>query len=121
MKPTTVHIILTLVVQHQWSIYQLDVNNDFLQGFLTNDVYIQQPQGFVNKYHPLHVCKLHNALYGLHQAPRIWFTEFKGFLVSIGFINSHRTSLFLFIITVPLHYFYLFMLMTFLSQATLTL
>ena len=72
---TTIHIILTIVVHQNWHIHQLDVNNAFLQGSLTDDVYIQEPQGFVDAQRPTYVFKLHKALYGLRQAPRAWFQE----------------------------------------------
>lgn len=47
-----------------------------------------QPAGFVHPQYPTHVCKLRKALYGLKQAPRAWYTELKGFLISLGFTNS---------------------------------
>lgn len=69
---------------------QLDVNNAFLQGSLTEEVYISQPQGFVDINRPNYVCRLHKALYGLKQAPRAWYQELKHFLITVGFKNSLR-------------------------------
>ncbi|CAA7040900.1 unnamed protein product [Microthlaspi erraticum] len=71
-----------------WPIKQLDVDNAFLQGTLTDEVYVAQPPGFVDKDRPDHVCRLRKALYGLQQAPRAWYEELKSFLLSIGFRNS---------------------------------
>lgn len=65
IKPTTIRLILSLAVTNQWPIRQLDVNNAFLNGFLTEPVYMQQPQGFIDAKHPDYVCKLQRSLYGL--------------------------------------------------------
>ena len=75
---------------------QLDVNNVFLQGHLSEDVYIAQPPGFVDKDNPTHVCKLKKAICGLKQAPQTWYLELRQFLIESGFTNSHaNTSLFI--------------------------
>ncbi|RVW62322.1 Retrovirus-related Pol polyprotein from transposon RE1 [Vitis vinifera] len=79
------------------SLRQLDVNNAFLQGTLTEDVFMSQPPGFIDRDHPHHVCKLRKAIYGLKQAPRAWYHELRQFLLQFGFINSIvDTSLFIF-------------------------
>ncbi|RVW40389.1 Retrovirus-related Pol polyprotein from transposon RE2 [Vitis vinifera] len=69
IKPTTVRLVLSLAVSQGWSLRQLDVNNAFLQGTLTEDVFMSQPPGFIDRDHPHHVCKLRKAIYGLKQAP----------------------------------------------------
>ena len=48
VKPTTVHIVLNLAISRDWSLQQLDVNNVFLQGTLSEDVFMTQPLGFVD-------------------------------------------------------------------------
>jgi hypothetical protein len=58
VKPATVLLVLSLAVSRSWSLRQVDVNNAFLHGFLTEDVYMQQPPGFENARYPSHVCKL---------------------------------------------------------------
>lgn len=83
-------------MNHNWPIRQLDVNNAFLQGTLTYEVYMSQPPGFVDVDRPHHVCRLHKALYGLKQAPRAWYVELQTYLLSTGFTNSvSDTSLFI--------------------------
>ncbi|PRQ49673.1 putative RNA-directed DNA polymerase [Rosa chinensis] len=74
-----------------------DVKNAFLHGFLTEDVYMTQPPGFIDQSHPTHVCKLNKSLYGLKQAPWAWFQRMTSFLLSIGFTQSLAdSSLFIF-------------------------
>ncbi|CAL2247309.1 unnamed protein product [Prunus armeniaca] len=97
VKPTTIRIVLHLVMTHGWPIRQLDVNNAFLHGTLRENVYMVQPPGFVDSNHPSHVCKLRKALYGLKQAPRAWYKELHSFLLSHSFVNAiSDASLFLF-------------------------
>jgi hypothetical protein len=88
IKPATIRLLLALAVQFDWKIKQLDVSNAFLHDFLDEDVYIEQPQGFVNPKFPNYVCKLHKALYGVKQAPRTWFTRLSHALLEIGFSSS---------------------------------
>ena len=95
VKPTTVRLVLSIAVSNGWSLRQLDVNNAFLLGRLSENVFMAQPPGFVDHDHPSYVCKLHKAIYGLKQAPRAWYHELRQFLLASGFKNSHSdTSLF---------------------------
>jgi hypothetical protein len=65
IKPTTIHIILSVAISRGWSLRQLDVQNAFLHGFLEEEVYMQQPPGFEDPSKKEYVCKLDKALYGL--------------------------------------------------------
>ncbi|GJT95460.1 retrovirus-related pol polyprotein from transposon TNT 1-94 [Tanacetum coccineum] len=56
-------------------IYQMDVKTAFLNGPLKEEVYVAQPEGFVDPDHPEKVYLLRKALYGLKQAPRAWITD----------------------------------------------
>lgn len=95
MKPSTIRVIISLVVSQHWDIQQVDVNNAFLNGILAEEIYIRQPEGFVDKMYPQHVCKLDKALYGLKQAPRAWYNTVKSTLLQWGFTSSKsNTSLF---------------------------
>lgn len=97
VKQPTLRVVLSLAVHNHWSIRQLDVSNAFLHGPLEEEVYMRQPQGYVDPQRPSHVCKLKKALYGLRQAPRAWFALFSKFLVTLGFANSMAdTSLFVY-------------------------
>ncbi|GKB84175.1 reverse transcriptase domain-containing protein [Tanacetum coccineum] len=66
-------------------VYQMDVKTTFLNGILREEVYVSQPNGFVDQDNPNHVYKLKKALYGLKQAPRAWYDLLLKFLLSHEF------------------------------------
>nr|CAN83340.1 hypothetical protein VITISV_021483 [Vitis vinifera] len=70
IKHTTIRLILSLAVTLGWKMRQLDVKNAFLHGFLKEEVFMEQPLGFINEDLPNHVYKLNRSLYGLKQVPR---------------------------------------------------
>ena len=92
IKPATVRLVLGIAVSLNWSIRQLDVSIAFLHGCLKEEVYMQQPQGYVNPSKPHYVCKLPKSLYGLKQAPRAWFERFTSQLLHLGFVVSLANS-----------------------------
>ena len=96
IKSTTIRVVLEVAVTKAWTIKQLDVNNAFLQGELTEEVYMSQPPGFIDKDRPSYVCRLKKPIYGLKQAPRAWYMALKQYLLDAGFTNSLAdTSLFI--------------------------
>lgn len=80
-------VVLTLALSLNWPIKQIDINNAFLNGDLSEEVYMTQPPGFVQGDGSL-VCKLHKALYGLKQAPRAWFQKLHAYLFILGFSST---------------------------------
>ncbi|GKF26590.1 retrovirus-related pol polyprotein from transposon TNT 1-94, partial [Tanacetum coccineum] len=66
-------------------VYQMDVKTTFLNGPLKEEVYVNQPDGFVDPHHLDKVYRLKKAFYGLKQAPRAWYDEISNFLISKGF------------------------------------
>nr|GEV23591.1 Gag-Pol polyprotein [Tanacetum cinerariifolium] len=78
-----------------FTVYQMDVKTSFLYGPLKEEVYDNQPDGFVDPYHPDKVYRLKKALYGLKQAPKAWYDELSKFLLSKGFfkVSDHAGCL----------------------------
>ena len=75
----------------------MDVNNAFLHGAISKDVYMSQPSRFIHPHIPNHICKLRKALYGLKQTPLAWYQELKSFVVASGFFNvKYVSSLFIY-------------------------
>ena len=64
----------------------MDVKSAFLNGYINEEVYVEQPLDFEDDKKPDHVYKLKKALYGLKQAPRAWYERLRDFLLSKGFI-----------------------------------
>ncbi|GJZ93317.1 retrovirus-related pol polyprotein from transposon TNT 1-94 [Tanacetum coccineum] len=80
-----VRLFIAYAAHKSFTVYQMDVKTAFLYGPLKEEVYVNQPDGFVDPYHPDKVYRLKKALYGLKQAPRAWYDELSNFLVSKGF------------------------------------
>ena len=73
----------------------MDVKSAFLNGYINELVYVEQPPGFEDDKKTNHVHKLRKALYGLKQAPRAWYERLRDFLLSKGFkMGKVDTTLF---------------------------
>ena len=82
----TIKVLLSLAIQFNWFLNPLDISNAFLHGDLREDVYIEQPAGFIDPSKPQHVCKLRKFLYGLKLALRAWFDKLFQVLHIFGFV-----------------------------------
>nr|GEZ38313.1 retrovirus-related Pol polyprotein from transposon TNT 1-94 [Tanacetum cinerariifolium] len=80
-----VRLFIANAAHKSFTVYQMDVKTVFLYGPLKEEVDVNQPDGFVDPYHPDKVYRLKKALYGLRQAPRAWYDELSKFLLSKGF------------------------------------
>nr|GEV28327.1 retrovirus-related Pol polyprotein from transposon TNT 1-94 [Tanacetum cinerariifolium] len=80
-----IRIFIANVTSKNTTIYQMDVKMAFLNGELKEEVYVSQPEGFVDPDHPTHVYRLKKALYGLKQAPRAWYDTLSRFLLDNNF------------------------------------
>nr|GFD00229.1 copia protein [Tanacetum cinerariifolium] len=83
-----IRIFLAYAAHKSFTVFQMDVKTTFLHGSLKEDVYVCQPEGFIDADHPSHVYKLKKALYGLKQAPRAWYDELSKFLLQNHFFKG---------------------------------
>jgi hypothetical protein len=84
----TVRLLLALAAHSGWEVHHMDVKSAFLNGILSEEVYVSQPPGYIIAGKEDAVLKLQKALYGLRQAPRAWYTKLDASLVSLGFVHS---------------------------------
>nr|GEU43055.1 copia protein [Tanacetum cinerariifolium] len=80
-----IRIFIANVTSKNMTIYQMDVKTAFLKGELKEEVYVSQPEGFVDPDYPTHVYRLKKALYRLKQAPRAWYDTLSRFLLENKF------------------------------------
>ncbi|GJU07744.1 retrovirus-related pol polyprotein from transposon TNT 1-94 [Tanacetum coccineum] len=76
-----VRLFVVYAAHKSFPVYQMEVKITFLNGPLKEEVYVNQPDGFVDPHHPDKVYRLKKALYGLKQAPRAWYDELSNFLI----------------------------------------
>ena len=88
VKMTTLRCVLALVAREDMDLVQMDVKTSFLHGDLHEEVYMQQPEGYIEKGKENLVCRLKKSLYGLKQAPRQWYHKFHSFMLSQGYRRS---------------------------------
>jgi len=90
-----IRILLDYACAHNIKLYQMDVKSAFFNGYVNEEVYVEQPPGFEDYKQPNHVYKLKKTLYGLKQAPRAWYERLRDFLLSKGFkMGKVDTALF---------------------------
>ncbi|KAH9671717.1 reverse transcriptase Ty1/copia-type domain-containing protein [Citrus sinensis] len=92
VKASTFRVVLSIAVMNSWILRQIDVNNAFLNGILDEEVYMAQPEGFVNPQKPQHICKLKKAIHGLKQAPRAWFARFRTTMISQWHFQNSKSD-----------------------------
>ena len=85
---SSIRALLAYGVSRQMLIHQMDVVTAFLNGTLDEEIYMQQPEGYVESGKEELVCRLKKSLYGLKQSPRCWNNAFKEFMLSLGFVQS---------------------------------
>ena len=86
-KIASVRLLLSMAAMRSWPIFQLDIKNVFLYGDLVEEVYMEQPPGFVAQWESGLVCKLCRSLYGLKRSPRTWFNRFSSVVQEFGMIQ----------------------------------
>nr|GEY13552.1 retrotransposon protein, putative, unclassified [Tanacetum cinerariifolium] len=85
VRMEAIKIFLAYAAHKGFTLYQMDVKTAFLLVSLKEDVYVCQPEDFIDVDYPSHVYKLKKALYGLKQAPRAWYDELSTFILHNGF------------------------------------
>ena len=81
----SIRTVIALAAKYGLKLHQMDVTTAFLNGDLKEEVYMQQPEGFVEKGKEHLVCKLRRSIYGLKQSPRCWNSVLDSKLKSMGF------------------------------------
>ena len=84
----TIRLVLDVAAQNDWKVFQLDVKSAFLNGLLQEEIFVEQPEGFIEEFHEDKVYLLKKALYGLKQVPRAWYSRIDEHLLSLGFTRS---------------------------------
>ncbi|CAA7055049.1 unnamed protein product [Microthlaspi erraticum] len=88
VKHTSIRLLLSLVVNQDMELEQLDVKTAFLHGILHEKIYMDQPEGYVEKGQEDKVCLLKRSLYGLKQSPREWNHRFDSFMINKNYKKS---------------------------------
>jgi hypothetical protein len=83
-QDTFIRMIISPAASMGWRVHQMDVKTTFLNGEIEEEVYIEQPDGFVIHEKESHVCRLKKALYGLKQPPQAWYVRIDGHLMTFG-------------------------------------
>ena len=89
----SVRIILPIAAYFDYEIWKMDVKTAFLNGNLAEDVYMMQPEGFVDPTNAGKICKRQKSIYGLKQASRSWNIHFDEVVKGFGFIKRRSLCL----------------------------
>jgi hypothetical protein len=81
----TIQLIIITTAQHRWRIYEINVKSTFLNDFLEEEIYIEQPVSYEVKGHEYKILKLNKDLYGLKQTPKAWYSHINGYFLKDGF------------------------------------
>eukprot|EP00253_Pinus_taeda_P002676 PITA_02676 len=87
----SIRLALSLAASLKWEVHQMDVKSAFLHGDLHEEIYMEQPIGFIQTDSSL-VCRLKKSLYGLKQAPRAWYAKMDSFLLESGFSRCYSDN-----------------------------
>ena len=85
---SSIRVLFSIALDQSWPLHQLDVSNAFLYGDLDEQVFMEQPPGYVAQGESSEVCLLKKAIYGLKQSLRAWFHKFSQLLFSYGFVST---------------------------------
>ncbi|KAL0311966.1 UNVERIFIED_CONTAM: Copia protein [Sesamum radiatum] len=84
----TIRALVAIAANKKWEIYQMDIKSAFLNGYIDEEIYVEQPQGFIAKGYEEKVLRLKKAFYGLKQASRVWYSRIDNYFMDRGFRRS---------------------------------
>lgn len=84
-KPSSLRLLIAIASIHGWEIHQMDAVTAFLNGDLSEEIFMEQPEGYRKLGEDSKVCRLNKSLYGLRQSPKIWYDEVVAFLLKSNF------------------------------------
>eukprot|EP00253_Pinus_taeda_P002725 PITA_02725 len=90
-KINSIRLVLSLAASLKWEVHQMDVKSAFLHGDLHEEIYMEQPIGFIQTDSSL-VCRLNKSLYGLKRAPRAWYAKMDSFLLESSFSRCYSDN-----------------------------
>ncbi|GJX97171.1 retrotransposon protein, putative, ty1-copia subclass [Tanacetum coccineum] len=83
-----IRILIAIAAYYDYDIWRMDVKLPFMECHLDEDIYMEQPEGYVNPKYPNRVCKLQRSIYGLKQASRQWNKRFDEEIKKFGFTQN---------------------------------
>jgi hypothetical protein len=92
VRLTRIRVLISLAASYGLTIHQMNVKTTFLNGELEEEIYMDQPDGFITNGQEGKVCKLLKSLYGLKQAPKQWHEKFDKILTSTRFVMNKADS-----------------------------
>ena len=92
VKHTSIRLLLAIVAQFDLELEQMDVRTAFLHGKLEEQIYMRQPEGYIQKGQEGMVCLLRKSLYGLKQSPRQWYKKFDSVMIRAGYSRCEYDS-----------------------------
>jgi len=85
VRMEVLRLLLAIAAAMDWDIEQMDVKTAFLNGYLDEEIFMEQPEGYAVQGQETKVCRLKKSLYGLKQAPRVWYYTLYAFMMEQGF------------------------------------
>ena len=89
IKSASLWVFLAICAHHGWKVCQMDIKSAYLNGSISEDIYMQQPRGYEEKGGENKIAKLKKGLYGLKQAGQEWYAMLHDFLIQLGFCQTH--------------------------------
>ena len=86
----SIRLALAIAADKEWEVHQMDVKNVFIHGYLSEEIYMEKPQGFIQNSYL--VCRLKKYPYGFKQEPRAWYAKMDSYFLSHDFVICKSDS-----------------------------